>query len=167
MTIKLQVSKLERGVDKFARSIASMSDRLFLKKINQWSPRDVVAHLIGWNHYIIDGCKQLINGELPFYDVDPGDNYSKVNAELIRKYSSQDKQEMLAQLLASTRKVVEFIHSLEPDQWRRDYGVKNKGVTLTIRDTVAELIADYAHHRRILEDWMKTQHPRRRKEDRR
>lgn len=166
MTVKLQVSKLERSVDIFARSIASMSDRLFLKKINQWSPRDVVAHLTGWNRYIIDGCKQLIKGELPFYNADPGDDYSNVNAELISQYSSLDKQELLDDLLESARQLVAFIHSLKPEQWRRDYGVKHKGVTLTIRDTVAELIADYVHHQRIIEDWLKTQYPRRRKDDR-
>lgn len=79
MTIEMQVSKLGSSVDEFARCVASLDEELFFKKINRWSPRDILVHLIGWNRYIIEGSKQIKRGELPFYDIDPGENYS--NAE--------------------------------------------------------------------------------------
>ncbi len=71
MTIEMQIAKLGLSVEDFARCVASLNEELFLKKLDSWSPRDIVAHLIGWNYYIIEGSKQIKRGELPFYDIDP------------------------------------------------------------------------------------------------
>jgi hypothetical protein len=154
MTIQTQIVKLRANVDEFAQCVAPLNEELFLKKINGWSARDMVAHLIGWNQYMIEGCKQIKKGELPFYDVDPGENYSKVNAELIRKHSSVDKHELLDELRASARELGQFLESLDPGEWDRDYGVTNQGSTITIQSSVDDLIADYPHHREQIEEWV-------------
>jgi len=151
MTIEKQITRLGLNVEDFARYIASLNEELFLKKFTLWSPRDVVAHLIGWNRYIIEGSKQIKRGELPFYDIDPGENYSKVNAVLVRKYSSRDKQELLDELQASAQELKQFLQSLDPSEWDRDYGVRHKGATITIQNTVDELIEDYVKHRKQIE----------------
>ncbi|NIM15166.1 MAG: ClbS/DfsB family four-helix bundle protein [Candidatus Aminicenantes bacterium] len=152
MTIEMQVTKLGHSVDDFAKCMAALNEELFLKKRNSWSPRDMVAHLIGWNRYIIEGSKQIKRGELPFYDIDPGENYSKVNAALVRKYSSRDRQELLDELQASAGELKQFLLSLDPSEWDRDYGVRHQGAVITIRNTVDDLIADYAHHRKQIEE---------------
>ncbi len=154
MTIQTQIVKLRADVEDFAQCVSSLNEELFLKKINGWSARDIAAHLIGWNRYLIEGSKQIKKGALPFYDVDPGENYSKVNAELIRKHSSVDKQELLDELRASARELGQFLESLDPGEWDRDYGVTNQGSTITIQSSVDDLIADYAHHRVQIEEWV-------------
>lgn len=151
MTVERQVTELGLRVDEFARCVASLGEGLFLKKINRWSPRDMVAHLIAWNRSIIEGSKQIRKGELPFYDIDPGENFSKVNAVFIREYSSTDKQELLDELRASAGELKKFLLSLGPDEWAHDYGVRHQGAVITIRDTIDELIADYVHHREQIE----------------
>jgi hypothetical protein len=155
MTIEMQVSKLGLSVDNFARCVASLDEELFLKKINRWSPRDIVAHLIGWNRYIIEGSKQIKRGELPLYDIDPGENYSNVNAVLVRRYSPGSKQELLDELRASAGELKQFLQSLDHSEWDRDYGVRHQGSTITIRNTVDDLISDYVHHRKQIEEWTK------------
>jgi hypothetical protein len=155
MTIETQIIRLHHNVEGFAKCVSFLNEELFLKKINGWSPRDIVAHLIGWNQYMIEGCKQIKKRELPFYDVDPGENYSKVNAVLIRKHSSVDKQELLDELRASARELEQFLESLDPGEWDRDYGVTNQGSTITIQSSVDDLIADYAHHTVQIEEWAK------------
>ena len=155
MTIETQIIKFEQSVENFARCVASLDEELFLDKINHWSPRDMAAHLTGWNRYIIEGSRQIKRGELPFYDIDPGENYSKVNAALIREYSQEDKQELLDELQVTTRELKQFLQSLDHSEWDFDFGVRHREETITIRNTVDELIADYIHHQRQIEEWAK------------
>jgi hypothetical protein len=155
MTVETQITKLGLRVDEFARCVASLDEELFLKKINYWSPRDMVAHLIGWNRSIIEGSKQIKRRELPFYDIDPGENYSKVNAALVRQYSSTNKQELLDELQASAGELKQFLESLDHSEWNHDYGVRHRGAVITIQNTVDDLITDYSHHREQIETWAK------------
>lgn len=105
MTIEAQISRFTRCVEGLARSIASLNDDLYFRKLHAWSPRDILAHLVGWNRYVIRGCQQIKNGELPSYDIDPGENFRNINAVLVREYPSCDKQELLGQLGASAQEL--------------------------------------------------------------
>ncbi len=153
LTIEGQIERFQENLEALVQCVTSLDQRLFLEKLGGWAPRDIVAHLVGWNRYVIEGSEQLKNKELPFYDVDAGENYSSVNAVLVRRHSSRDREVLLEELRASARELKEYLRSLDPGEWDRDYGVRNEGSVITIRDTVDELIADYAHHRSQIEDW--------------
>ena len=153
MNIKDQIEKLEKNVQALRFAVTSLDEDQFLMKLNGWSSRDIVAHLIGWNRAIIQGSQQILKAELPFYDVDSGENYSKVNAGFVRNYSSTDLQKMLKELLRSADELSEFLRTLNEKDWRHDFGVKNKGLTITIQSTVDDLIEDYAHHTAQIEEW--------------
>jgi hypothetical protein len=133
--------------------VASLNEELFLKRLDHWSPRDVVAHLIGWNRYIIEGSNQIRRGELPFYDIDPGEDYCKVNAVLVLEYPFTDRQKMLDELQVSAQELKQFIQSLDSNEWSRDYGVRHKGAVATIQITVDELIEDYDIHKERIKEW--------------
>ena len=162
MNVEEQVDRFERGVAAFASSVAALDERLFLRKVNGWTPRDIVAHLIGWNRHMVRGAKQILSGELPFYDVDPGPNYSKVNAALVSACGETDRSVLLEMLAASAGELTAFIRTVAPAEWDRDFGVRHKAEELTVngtandvvtvKSTVDELIADYDHHRRQLEE---------------
>ncbi len=153
MTIEEQLELLERCVEAFASSVASLDERLFLRKVTSWTARDMVAHLIGWNRYVVRGAGQILRGELPFYDVDPGPNYSNVNAALVREYADTDRSALLQSLAASTEELTAFLRAVDPDAWDRDFGVRHDGETLTVKSTVDDLMADYHHHREQLEEF--------------
>ncbi len=153
VTIEEQINQLERCVEAFTRSVASLEERLFLKKVTNWTVRDIVAHLIGWNQYIVRGVRQILRGELPFYDVDPGPDYSNVNAVLVREYADTDRSVLLVSLVASKKELMSFLRTLDTDMWDHDFGVRHKGETLTVKSTVNDLIADYHHHRGQLEEF--------------
>lgn len=156
VTYKTQITQLGVDVADFARCVHSLDEELFLETLGRWSPRDIVAHLIGWNRYIIEGIKQIKKGELPFYDINPGENYSNVNAVLVREYASRDRQDLLDELEASARDLMQFLQSLDPDEWDRDYGVRHRGSNITIQNTVEEFIADYVHHKKQIVEWAKS-----------
>ncbi|MFC2168641.1 ClbS/DfsB family four-helix bundle protein [Acidobacteriota bacterium] len=152
MNIETQISKFTQSIEDFVHCVDSLNEGLFLKKHNNWSPRDVVAHLIVWNRYIIEGSHQIKRGELPFYDIDPGEDYSKVNAVLVLEYSSTDRQKMIDELRASAQELKQFIQSLDSNEWSRDYGVRHKRAIITIQNTVDELIEDYEIHTARIKD---------------
>jgi hypothetical protein len=83
VTVEDQIDQFEHCVEAFVASVTALDESLFRRDVNGWTPRDIVAHLIGWNRYKVLGAKQIMRGELPFYDVDPGPDYSKVNAALV------------------------------------------------------------------------------------
>ena len=157
MRIEAQLSRLEKNLDDFCQCVSSLDEGMFLRPIRLWSPRDIVAHLVGWNRYLVQGADQIRRGELPFYDIDPGDNYSNVNAALVRKYSSTSRDEMLVDLRTSAQELKRYLRSLDAAEWDRDYGVRHAGAIVTIRSSVDELIDDYDHHREQISEWLETQ----------
>ena len=148
--IEDQIARLQRSVDDFSRCVGAIEPDAFLEPLRNWTPRDIVAHLVGWNRHLIEGSRQILRGELPFYDVDPGENFANINSELIRKYASRDRDELVEALRRSARELAEFLRSLDETAWDHDFGVRNLGETITVRSSVDDLIADYAHHREEL-----------------
>ena len=145
-TIETQKGELAEAVESFARLVEALDEKTFLGPLGRWSAREVVAHLIGWNRYTVLGAKQIVRGELPFYDVDPGEDYANVNRTHLREYPSLVMDELLVELRVSARELSEALSALDSDTWSRDFGVRHKGQTVTIRSTVDDLIVDYAHH---------------------
>ena len=135
-TIETQIHHLREGVSEVKAAIETLAPEAFRSALGNWSPRDIVAHLIGWNRYVVRGSQQLLEGE----------HYCKVNARLVAKYSSDSRTELLAELENAAVELVRFLRSLSPDDWRRESGVVHQGEALTIRGTVDELIEDYFHH---------------------
>ena len=156
LKLEQQISKLGQAVELLSAAIVGLSEKAFLSKLNGWSPRDIVAHLIGWNRHVIRGSEQIQRGDLPFYDIDPGEDYSKVNEALVLQYDSTDRQALLEELRASARELRGFLESLDREVWSRDFGVRHGGTRVTIRDTIDELIEDYIHHSLQVENFART-----------
>jgi uncharacterized protein (TIGR03083 family) len=154
MPIDTQIADLQAAVDAFAAAVESVPAERYLEKLNGWATRDIVAHLVGWNRLAVDGSRQILQGELPDWAVDPGENYSKVNAVSVEKYASTDRDDLLAALRASTREMEEFLRSLDADDWERDFGVRLRDIVITIRLTFDGLASDYRHHTRQIQDWL-------------
>jgi hypothetical protein len=158
--INEQIRSLSSSVEEFARCIDSLPEGLFLKEINGWSPRDVLAHLVGWNRYTIEGCQQIRKGETPFYFIDPGKDFSKVNEVLVQQYDSRDKRQLLDELAVSANELTQFLLTLTPMDWEADFGVRYGRSTIAIQNTVSVLIREYIEHGRQIRDWADSQHYR-------
>jgi len=145
--IEDQIKQFEQCVKNFAGSFASLDKRFIHHKVIGWTARDIVAHLIGWNRYVVKGSKQILNGELPFYDINHGPDFSNINAEIIKKYSDTDRSALLKKLSDSSNELVTFLRTIDPADWDRDFGVRHHDEKLTVKSTLNDLIADYNHHR--------------------
>jgi hypothetical protein len=153
--IKQQAADLEHNVKDFIRCITSLAEPLFLTPMDgTWTPRDVTAHLVGWNLYTVRGCRQLMHQELPFFLEDPGEDFGKINAELVAKHPATDRNELVALLRTTSEEVFKFILSIEETDWERDWGIAwPAGTPVTLRGSIEPLVRDYADHRKQIEAW--------------
>ena len=153
MSLESQIDRLREVVAAFEDVVLELEEPRFLVSNGSWTPRDIVAHLIGWNRLVVEGSRQIRAGELPSYDEDPGEDFANVNARLIREYATEERGALLTELRASADELAAFLESVDPADWDRDFGVKHGEETLTIRDTVEELLADYVVHAGQLRTW--------------
>jgi hypothetical protein len=153
---KAVVARLNALHEAFAR-FRACADGLpagrFLERMNGWSPRDVTAHLIGWNRHTIEGCREILRGDCPFYLADESNDFSAVNRESVERYASSDRNELLAELDTSFDELKAFLLTLSDPQWEKDFGVRYKGHVITVENNVEGLRMDYDRHREGIETW--------------
>ena len=156
MTIEEQINNLSKHTEEFVGCINSLPEGLFLKKLDEWAPRDILAHLIGWNRLTIQGCQQIMKGQTPSFFIDPGHDFSKVNAVLVQRYDSKDRQTLIEELNASARELKQFLLTIDSARWDTDYGVTYKGETVTVMNMVDALARDFVHHKIQIEKWVES-----------
>ncbi len=147
---------LKQAYDEFADIILSLSDVQFLSSMDGWSPRDVMAHLIGWNDLMIESSLSILDGEPPAYYDEAANDYSNINAGFTAKYSSESKQELLAELKSSFERLIAFIHGLPAEELTADHGVvRYSGIPATVTKIIRSLAGDYQYHTKEIQEWLK------------
>ena len=154
-TIETQIKNLGEGVREIRVAVEALSDAAFLGPLGNWTPRDIVAHLIGWNRYYIRGTQQLLEGELPFSDRSGTHMCRYVRTLLVAEYPSENRTELLAEHEKAAHELAEFLRSLSEEQWSGGTGVLLEGEELTIRQNVDWLIEDHHHHSEQIRDLAK------------
>ena len=56
--VAARLNALQEAFARFRDCVAALPGERFLERMNGWSPRDVTAHLIGWNRYTVEGCRE-------------------------------------------------------------------------------------------------------------
>jgi len=145
--------QLKKAVKEFIQCIKDLPDELFLEKIDDWSPRDILAHLIGWNRHTISGCQQIKMGNQPNYLIGAEDDFRLVNEESVLMYSFKGRDQMLDDLEDSYFALENYFLSITPEQWQQDFSVRYMDEVITIENTVKALIDDYNCHREQIQTW--------------
>ena len=148
---------LKRAYEDFRDCILSIPDDLYLSPISHWSPRDIVAHLVGWNRNMIDACNAILRGETPSYYVDAPNDYRNINAAFVARYSSQNKAALLDELASSIEELQQYVSRLDQIELDADHGVvHHRGGPATVTRTVESLTGDYRYHRQKIIEWLRT-----------
>ncbi|HLJ80323.1 MAG TPA: maleylpyruvate isomerase N-terminal domain-containing protein [Ktedonobacterales bacterium] len=149
-----ETERLRASIETFARCIAALPASSFLRAVTAWSPRDVVAHLIGWNVQTLEGCRDLLQGKAPIYLSDAADDFQHVNAVSVRRYNSTDRDVLLNQLRSTADALLRYLEALAPRDWDRDCGVwEADGQPASIRGEIEALTADYLGHAHEVATW--------------
>jgi hypothetical protein len=148
---------MRRQYHEFVDCILSLPDALFLSPMNSWSPRDVVAHLIGWNGLMVESAMSILAGEAPTYYTDAPNDYCNINAAFVAKHSAASKAQLLRELGSSMERLEVFVADLPPSDLVADHGVTHySGRPATLVGIIQSLAGDYQHHTRQIADWLGT-----------
>jgi len=145
---------LRSAFNGFVACIRSLTDEAFLSSMNGWTPRDVVAHLIGWNRLMIQASKSILAGQPPEYYSDAPNDYRNINAAFVKQHSSRSKEELLHELHSSMRDFKSYIASLPSSELSSDHGVMHySGQPATVGKIMGSLAGDYEEHTRQIREW--------------
>jgi hypothetical protein len=145
------IDTLESAATAFAASVDELPIPLFLARINGWSPRDIVAHLIGWNGLTVAGCEEILRGEPPAYLDDVDEGFRHVNAKLVREHGETNRARLLEAFRRTASETATYARSLGADAWRAS--VRFRRWTISIADCFDGLRQDYETHRQQIEAW--------------
>lgn len=148
-----QLADLETASADFMETMRSLSAENFLKSLGDWTPRDIMAHLIGWNRVTLAGCSELREGVEPFYFFDGTNDYRKVNARFFEQFPSTDRDELLKEITATKETLVAYLKAIPESEWELDTGIVHyRGDPATVARCVDSLIRDYRKHRQEIVD---------------
>jgi len=153
--IEAQIGRLEAGLAEFLDALGSLDDASFLARLEpggNWTPRDVAAHLIGWCRAVISGSEEMLRGDLPYYDLEPGPDFANVNAAFLREYESEDRAELSAELRTAAGELAAYLRALDPVDWDRATDVRHGDEELTVAATVEATVRDFVYHAEQLRD---------------
>lgn len=148
-----QRAGLQRSIEEFAATVRALDDGQFLRESGGRTPRDIVAHLIGWNYHAIDAKDCIERGELPPSLIDPGSDFSRVNGESMVRFDARDRDTLLAQLRDSATAYDAMLATLPEAEWDDNHGLKLGEWAVTNGSFVAIMVGEFAHHGRELADW--------------
>jgi hypothetical protein len=118
-----------------------------------WSVKDLLAHLAGWDYTNLDAIKAVLAGKLPsFYEYHSRD-WQTYNAILIAKYKSDSFKGLLALLENSQQELIEFLQSIVPESFGKDFGVRFRGYKVTIQRLLEAEIKDEQVHCQQIKDF--------------
>ena len=143
-----QLTDLSIAYDAFLQTARGLSPEAFQRSLGDWTPRDIVAHFIGWNRITLVGCGELREGVEPFYFHDGTNDYCKVNAKFLRQFDSQDRDTLLQEMAATKEALIAFLNTVHEAEWEADTGIVHyRGGPATVARCVDSLIRDYRKHR--------------------
>ena len=157
--MKKAIADLHQAVRDIRETILKMPQEVCLVSMGEWTPRDILAHLIGWNRYTITACRKIRMGELPSKIAGNETDYGIVDPESVRLYDSTDCEMLLDEIETSYQSLENFLVFMKPEDWDRDFGVRVGEESITIASVVQALTENYKHHLNQLVTWDKNKRP--------
>ncbi len=108
---------------------ARQQDQIFL---GSWSPRDLLAHLAGWDDTNLRAVKEILAGKLPSFYAHHDPDWATYNARLVAEYGRQDFEELLALLRETHGRLLGFLEDLPAGEFWQDRGIRVRGWRVTI-----------------------------------
>ncbi|MBI5944286.1 MAG: ClbS/DfsB family four-helix bundle protein [Chloroflexi bacterium] len=143
-----QLADLKLAYEAFIQTAKGLTPTDLLKSLGDWTPRDILAHFIGWNRITLVGCAELCEGVEPFYFYDGTNDYRKVNASFLEKYNSTDGDILLRQIKTTMSTLASYLWTIDESEWELDTGILHyRGGPATVARCVDSLIRDYGKHR--------------------
>jgi len=114
--------------------------------LGEWSVRDLLAHLVGWDYANMAATKAILAGELPDFYSHHDRDWASYNALLVERHKTEDYAELLHSAEASHRALVDLLATVPEDEFERDTGVRYKRLKVTIARLLQAEAEDEEEH---------------------
>ena len=111
-----------------------------------WSSYELVAHLIGWDYANIQAIDDILDDRLPHFYAHRDRDWQTYNAHLVREYSEESWEELMAAVAESYRRLVAVLRALPADELYKDRGIRFRGWKVLIGRLVEADIKDVTTH---------------------
>ena len=116
----------------------TQQDEAFL---DEWSVKDLLAHLVGWDHTNREAVGQILAGTKPSFWAHYDRDWQSYNARLVAEHRREDFAEMIAMVEQSHRELIDYLQAIPADEY-----VKRKPIGTLLR---AEASDEEEHYRQI------------------
>lgn len=123
--------------------------------LGEWSAKDIVAHLIGWDRANAEAVQAVLAGRLPAFYAHRDPDWRAFNAELVAQYRDEDYVAGLRAARASHQALCELLESIPAAEFERDHGVRFRGYKVTIARLLAADSRDEQVHAQQLREFQR------------
>jgi hypothetical protein len=121
--------------------------------LGDWSIKDLLAHLAGWDFTNLAAAKDIKAGKLPEFYSRYDKDWKTYNAELVAKYKREDFDELLAIVHDSHRQLIDYLGSVPAEAFEQDFGVRSgRGTRVTIARLLQAEWKDEQEHLQQIRD---------------
>jgi len=122
--------------------------------LGEWSVKDLIAHLIGWDFANLAAAKDIQAGKLPEFYSHYDEDWKTFNAESVAKYKRDDFEELLALARESQSQLIEYVESIPIKNIEKDFGVRSgKNEKVTILYLLQAELKDGREHLKQIQDF--------------
>jgi hypothetical protein len=137
------------AVERAASALPASKERIVF--LGQWSCRELVAHLIGWDHTNVTATRELLEGKLPSFYAKHDPDWRKYNSRLVEQFGGRELRVLLGEAQRSHRELLALLDGLDASEIIRDRGLRFKGWRVTIeRLMLAEARDERKHAEQLL-----------------
>lgn len=137
-------------LDKVEGLTRAQQNHLFL---GEWSVKELLAHLIGWDYTYIAAVQELEAGELPSFYAAYDADWQSYNLNLVRQYVRDDASELVVAARESHNQLASYLQTLPDEDFGMDRGVTYGGTPVTIGRLIEAEAKDEREHYSQIKAW--------------
>jgi hypothetical protein len=143
--------ELLSGFVEVRRNLLTFSEQIPLDEHDQiflgiWSIKDLLAHIIGWDHSNLEAVQAVSTGKLPAFYKYIDKDWQTYNAQLVSLYKKGSLADMIEATRVSQRALFNLLTSLPAKDLFHDYGVRFRGYKVTIARLIKADTKDVKAH---------------------
>lgn len=120
-----------------------------------WSIKDLLAHLVGWDYTNIEAAQNVLSGKVPEFYTQRDRDWQTYNALLVKKYKRDSFDELLTLTKDSQHKLIEFLETIPPAAFNKDFGVRFRGYKVTMQRLLEAEAEDEQTHCQQIKDFFR------------
>jgi hypothetical protein len=145
-----ELAEARSSILRLARGLPPQKQyRVFL---GEWSPADLLSHLVGWDRANADATRELLEGRPPSFYEHIDRDWRSYNALLVTRYKKDDFGQLILDVSQSHQELLDLLAGLQPSEIVKDRGIRFRGWKVTIERLMkAEASDERAHAKQLNE----------------